>query len=268
MPELPDVENFGRYLRRTAMRKRICAVEVGSAKVLRGVSGKALKRVLRGHCLCDTRRHGKMLFVAFGDCGWLAIHFGMTGRLKYFKHLADDPKHDRLRLDFDNGYHLAYENQRLFGWVRLIDDPDAFIASEGLGPDALDPSLDEEGFAKRIRHRKGALKSALMDQKLLAGIGNVYSDEILFQARLHPRRQARELSDAQISKLFGTLRRVLSVAIDKGAGTGAVETRLPAGYLLPHRHPGAPCPRCGGEVTTLKSSGRTAYLCPRCQPPP
>jgi formamidopyrimidine-DNA glycosylase len=268
MPELPDVENYGRYLRRTALHKAIRAGEVGDTRILGDVSGREVSRVLRGRRLETTRRHGKHLFVALDRNGWLGLHFGMTGRLRYFKRLEDDPKHDRLRLDFDNGYHLAYEDQRMLGRVRLLDDPDAFIASRKLGPDALDPALDRKAFAERLCRHKGQVKAALMDQSVLAGIGNVYSDEILFQARVHPEAQVPNLRKGQLSSLSAATRRVLRVAIDKGAGTQDVEKRLPRGYLLPHRRDGARCPRCGGQVRALKIAGRTAYICPRCQPEP
>ncbi|MCT7374166.1 Fpg/Nei family DNA glycosylase [Chelativorans salis] len=268
MPELPDVENYGRYLRRRALHKSISAANVGSTKVLSGVSGKEAASALRGRRLETTRRHGKHLFVALDRKGWLGLHFGMTGRLKYFKRLKDDPKHDRLRLDFNNGYHLAYDDQRMLGRIRLLKDPDVFIASHKLGPDALDPSLDRRAFAERLCRRKGQVKSALMDQSLLAGIGNIYSNEILFHARLHPKAQVQNLKREQLSSLFEATRRVLRVAIDNGAGTQDVEKRIPQDYLLPHRKDGARCPRCSGQVRSLKVSGRTAYICPHCQAEP
>lgn len=268
MPELPDVENYGRYLRSRALHKSIRAGDVGDTRILSGVSGNGILRALRGRRLESTRRHGKHLFVALDNKRWMALHFGMTGRLRYFKRLKDGPKHDRLRVDFDDGYHLAFDDQRMLGRIRLLRDPDAFITSHSLGPDALDPSLDRKAFVERLSHRKGQVKSVLMDQSLLAGIGNIYSDEILFHARLHPKTPVQNLTREQISPLFEAMRRVLRVAINKGAGTQDVENRLPRGYLLPHRKVGTHCPRCGGDVRAVKVSGRTAYLCPRCQPAP
>jgi formamidopyrimidine-DNA glycosylase len=266
MPELPDVENYARYLRRTALHKRIRGVEIGNPRIVSGSSGAQLARTLTGRRLEDTRRHGKHLLVALDSNGWLAMHFGMTGRLSYFENPEDDPKHDRLRLDFDDGHHLALVDQRMLGGAQLTDDADAFIAGHELGPDALDPTLDRQAFAERLTDRKGQVKAALMDQSLVVGIGNVYSDEILFQARLHPKTRVQDLSDEQVSALFQAMRRVLEVAIDSGAGAEDMTERLPEGYLLPHRRQGARCPRCGGEIQALKLSGRTAYLCPRCQP--
>lgn len=266
MPELPDVENYKRYLSGTALHKTIQDVHVGSTKVLRGVSSRRLKSALRGHSMERTRRHGKHLFVALDDGMWLALHFGMTGRLVYFKNLDRDPEHDRLRLDFDNGYHLAFVNQRLLGRICVIEDPDAFIAGKKLGPDALDGALDQVTFKQLMTGRKGSIKSALTDQSLLAGIGNIYSDEILFQAGLHPSALVQSLTDKELGALYRTTRRVLKAAIARGAGSEELMDRLPANYLLPHRQAGKTCPRCKSTIKTLKAAGRTAYYCPRCQP--
>ena len=266
MPELPDVENYKRYLNATALHKKILGVNIGSRKILRGVSGPGLKRALQGRRMKRTRRRGKHLLVALDDGTWLTLHFGMTGRLAYFKDLDDDPEYDRLRLDFSNGYHLAFENQRLFGRVGIVPDADAFIATQKLGPDAMDPSLSRGAFLELMKGRKGAIKSVLMDQALLAGIGNIYSDEILFQARLHPKTLVQRLNDKELSALYRTIRRVLKVAIERGAGSEELVGRLPATYLLPHRKEGEKCPRCGGAIKTLKIASRTAYYCPRCQP--
>jgi len=265
MPELPDVENYARYLRRNALHQAVRRAEIGSTKIVSGISGRRLASRLKGRRIERARRHGKHLFAALDKEGWLAMHFGMTGRLKYFKDMKDDPEHDRLRLDFKNGNHLAFDNQRMFGRIRLIDDPDDFIEEKHLGPDALDPKLDRRSLAERIRHRDRSIKAALMDQKLLAGIGNIYSDEILFQARLHPNRRTHSLDEKEISCLHRMMRRVLRTAIRNGAGTADVARKLPDGYLLPHRKRGASCPRCGGKVRAIKAAGRTAYYCPRCQ---
>jgi formamidopyrimidine-DNA glycosylase len=268
MPELPDVESYKRYLDATSLHQEIADVRVANAKVLSGVSGRKLQRALRGRSFERTRRHGKHLFVALDDDRWLRLHFGMTGRLAYFKHLKDDPAHDRVRFDFDNGYHLAFDDQRLFGQVGLINDPDAFIAAQGLGPDAMDASLDRSAFTERMRDRKGGLKAALIDQSLLAGIGNLYADEILFQAGLHPNSPVQRLDPKALGNLYKTMRRVLRVAVNRGAGSEELVDKLPRSYLLPSRYAGRDCPRCGGPIETIKTAGRTTYFCPRCQRKP
>lgn len=265
MPELPDVENYKRYLDATSLHKKIEDVHVGATKILSGTSGRQLKKSLCGHALERTRRHGKHLFVALDDGMWLRLHFGMTGRVVYFASLEDDPEHDRLRLDFENGYHLAFDDQRLFGQVGLIRDLDAFIASKQLGPDAMDSTLDRDAFLRLMANRRGGIKSALMDQSLLAGIGNLYADEILFQASLHPTERVEDLSDEALRTLHEAMRRVLKVAIDRGAGSEELLDRLPRTCLLPRRKAGRACPRCKGEIEKTEAAGRTTYYCPRCQ---
>jgi formamidopyrimidine-DNA glycosylase len=265
MPELPDVENYRRFLQRHGLHKKIQGVQVGSGKVLKGVSGPALARMLEGHALQGARRHGKHLLAALDDGRWLAFHFGMTGLFAHFRDDEQDPKHDRLRLDFAGGEHLAFVNQRLLGRVEVVEDADQFISAKKLGPDAL--SVDEETFCRRLRAKRGEIKPALMDQGLFAGIGNIYSDEILYQAKIHPRAPIADLDGLARKRLYRQMRRVLEMAVERGAGAEDLERRVPRTWLLPHRNKGAACPRCGNKITTLKVQSRTAYFCPGCQRP-
>jgi formamidopyrimidine-DNA glycosylase len=265
MPELPDVENYRRHLEQTSLNREIAGVHVGDGRVLAGVSADGLHRRLRGRRFTGARRHGKHLLVSVDDGGWLVLHFGMTGRLHWFEPDGDDPKHDRVRFDFADGSHLAYVNQRLFGHVGLADDADAFIKGEDLGPDALDDAVDARTFAAALRGKRTSVKAALTDQSVLAGIGNVYADEILFQAGVHPKAPVRGLDEPTVHRLHGAMRRVLQTAIERGAGSEDLADRLPGQYLLRARGAGEACPRCGGEVRKEKISGRTGYYCPRCQ---
>jgi formamidopyrimidine-DNA glycosylase len=221
---------------------------------------------LRGNRFEDSRRRGKHLLVRLARDGWLTLHFGMTGNLVYFRDEADDPPYDRVRFDFKGGRHLAYVNRRMLGRVGLADDADAFIKAEGLGPDALDPAFDAEAFARAIAGRRRDVKSVLMDQTLIAGIGNIYADEILFQARLHPKSFVTSLSEEERTALFEQIKAVLQTAIDCGAGAEQFLERLPDQCLLPQRERGGSCPRCGASIASLKAGGRTSYYCPRCQP--
>jgi formamidopyrimidine-DNA glycosylase len=268
VPELPDVELYKRYLDKHALRQTIAQVAVNDARILGDLSARAFVARLKGNRFEDSRRHGKHLLVRLRRPGWLTLHFGMTGDLVHFRDAADDPPYDRVRFDFEGGAHLAYVNRRMLGRVGLTDDADAFIREEGLGPDALDPAFDRAAFAKALEGRRRDLKSVLMDQALIAGIGNIYADEILFQARLHPKIPASALSERQRTELFREIKAVLKTAIDCGAGAEQFLERLPEDYLLPHRDKDGKCPRCGTAIATLKSGGRTSYFCPRCQPAP
>jgi len=260
MPELPDVEVFRRYISSTSLHQKIESVEVKSDKILGGVSARQLQSALKRRTFKSTRRHGKNLFVGLDGGGWLLIHFGMTGDLEYFEDLDQDPAHDRFLISFDNGYHLAFDDQRMFGKVDLIEDLEEFVRRKKLGPDLLE--LDPASFRERFEGRMGSVKAALMNQQLVAGVGNIYSDEILFQARLHPETRIEQLDDATLEKLFEETRRVLETAIERGA----YPQELPDYFLLSHRREGEKCPRGNGEIRKLKAAGRTAYYCPACQP--
>jgi formamidopyrimidine-DNA glycosylase len=268
MPELPDVELYKRHLDAHALHRRIADVAVNDARILGDLPAKAFVARLEGNRFEGSRRHGKHLLVELAQGGWLTLHFGMTGTLQSFERLADDPPYDRVRFDFADGGHLAYVNRRMLGRVGLADDADGFVAAEQLGPDALDPGFDLGALAAALAKRRRDVKAVLIDQALIAGIGNIYADEILFQARIHPKTAAASLSARRRAVLFEQIKAVLKTAIGAGAGAEQLLDRLPEGYLLRQRERGGACPRCGRPIATLKSGGRTSYFCPRCQPEP
>ncbi len=264
MPELPDVERYNRYLRRHALRRTITGVHVGDRRVLAHVSGGSLHKALTGGRLLSTRRHGKHLLVRLSKGGWLTMHFGMTGSLAYYAAEKDKPRFDRLRLDFGKSSHLAYTDPRLLGRVGLADDADEFVKKQRLGPDLLDRRFTLARF-KAALARAGNLKAALMDQSRMAGIGNIYADEVLFQAGIDPRTNAGRLSPQQAGALFRAARRVLKKAVTCGAGAEILIEKLPRSYLLRQRHAGGICPRGHGKLKMIRTGGRATYFCPRCQ---
>ena len=266
MPELPDVELYRRTLDGHALHQRIARVVVSDARILGDLAAKDFAARLEGNRLQSSRRHGKHLLVQLARDGWLTIHFGMTGSLEYVEPAGEDVAYGRVRLDLKDG-SLVYVNRRMLGRVGLADDAGAFIRAEGLGPDALDPAFDPAALSAALDGRR-EVKAVLMDQSLVAGIGNLYADEILFQARLHPRTPGRALSKPKRQRLFEKTKTVLQAAIDCGAGAEQLVERLPKGWLLPQRHEGGTCPRGHGKLATLKAAGRTSYCCPRCQPEP
>jgi formamidopyrimidine-DNA glycosylase len=263
MPELPDVATFERYLDATALHQEIAEVEVREARLLADLSPGELARGLTGHQLAGTRRHGKYLFAFLdeeGD-GALVLHFGMTGTLRYYERDAKEPEHARVLIRFANGSTLAVVSLRLLGEVNLTGDVDDFVAAKELGPDALHDVTDEAALREALAGHRGMLKPALMNQGIVAGIGNVYGDEILFQARLDPRVHVDELADAELGRLFRAVREVLVTAADRAAEPADV----PDGWLTARREPGATCPRCGGTIERIEVSGRAGYWCPSCQ---
>src|SRR5437667_6760427 len=259
MPELPDVETFKRYFDSTSLHQRINDVEVGNAYILKDISARELARRLKGRRFESTRRHGKHLFVRADGELWLRLHFGMTGSLQYFKNDEQAPRHARVLFVFANNHRLAFDDQRQFGQIGLLRDVDEFLKQRALGPDALDLCLGE--FRKILGKHRGAVKSILMNQRLISGIGNIYADEILFRARIHPAIQIARLNDKALTKLFRGTHYVLRKAIAAKADTN----QMPQSWLLPHRGKGGKCPRCGRGLKSATIGGRTAWFCPHCQ---
>ena len=252
----------------TCLGRTIGNVVVNDARILAGVSAAQLAHRLSGACLRRSRRHGKYLLVGLEPADWLIMHFGINGSLQHFARDEQDPPCDRVRFDFVDGHHLAYVNPRLLGQVGLTTDPDAFITDEGLGPDALDERFDFAAFEKLVSGRRRDVKSLLMDQAAIAGIGNIYSDEILFHAGLHPQTRCDRLDGKARQRLFRSMKDLLRTALNAGAGAERLADKLPGSFLIPHRSKGGRCPHCGGELASVKFSGRTAYYCPRRQPQP
>jgi formamidopyrimidine-DNA glycosylase len=187
------------------------------------------------------------------------MHFGMTGSLEYLERDAALPKTARVIFRFANNCRLAFDDQRKFGEIELIKDVDEYLQTRCLGPDALDVSLSQ--FKALAGNHRGAVKAILLNQQLIAGIGNLYADEILFRARVPPTTEAASLSDEDLRRLFRATRYVLGKAI-------ALKTdfnRLPKSWLLTHRARRGRCPRCGRALKSAPIGGRTSWFCPHCQ---
>jgi formamidopyrimidine-DNA glycosylase len=260
MPELPDVEVFKRYFDSTALHQKIEEVKASSKQVLKGVSSSGLEKELKGRSFSYTDRYGKYLFAHLdGDKAILVLHFGMTGFLKYFKDLEKEPPHDRLLITFKNGYHLACDSQRKLGEIRLIEDRQEFIEKQELGPDAMSISFPD--FRDALSDSRASIKSTLMNQQILAGIGNIYSDEILFRTGLHPREKAQALHANRLKTLYDAMKDVL----EKGIELRADPDKFPRSFIIPQRSGDGKCPKCSGAVKSEKIAGRTAYYCPKCQ---
>lgn len=254
MPELPEVETYRRYFAKHALHQRIARVDVRDERVLGEVRKETFARRLRGREFTEARRHGKHLFAHAGTT-WLHLHFGMTGDLAYYRDEDKAPRFARVVFDFDNGARLAFEDMRLFGLVDLIDSPERITSK--LGADPLDPSFTFKRFKQLLERRKGAIKSLLMTQEIVAGIGNLYADETLFQTGIHPRRAIDTLSEAETKAVYTAMRKILRDVIaahERGR-------EWPHRYLSQHREEGDRCPKCGGTIRRTVVFGRTTYFC-------
>ena len=266
MPELPDVEGFRAVLAEHGTGRRIEHVEVIDAGVLRGVSAGDLELSLRGRRFGDPERHGKWL-IARTDGPALLMHFGMTGGLRWTEVGEERHPHDRVVFMLDGG-ELRFRDMRKLQGITLAQQPgDIDRRLAGLGPDAL--SVGREDFARALGKGDGsaagrqAVKAALIDQSVVAGLGNLLADEILWRAKIHPRRPVRGLGPAERAGIHAQMRRVLHAAIPAG------QVPATAAWLTGNRNANdAHCPRCGAALARDRVAGRTTVWCPRCQPAP
>jgi formamidopyrimidine-DNA glycosylase len=257
VPELSDVDGFRRYLTRFAVGRRVESVAVPDRALLRNTTAQALGRAASGERFATPDRHGKWLIAPIG-ASELLFHFGMTGLLVWSGDRGGRHRHDRIVFRL-NGGELRYRNQRRLGGVWLIRAGarrDSVIGA--LGPDALD--LDLRTLRDRLDGRRGEIKSALMDQRLIAGLGNLLTDEILWRARIHPRATVARLGRRRTTRLHAAIAGVLREANPHG--------RVPArpGWLTEVRNRAdAACPRCQTGLRRAPVAGRTTRWCPRCQ---
>jgi len=259
MPELPEVESRVRYLRATCLHKEIVRIRVTDSRLVKDTSVPKFCRKVRGSSFESANRKGKFILLELERSGFLIMHLGMTGDVKYYK--RDAPPYARITFAFHNGFSLAYLSRRMLQGVWLKDDPAEHKLIKQMGPDPLAPDLTSRYFIEKLNSRSISIKIMLMDQTFIAGIGNIYSDEILFQCGISPLRKASRLKGAELEKIFHETRRVMHEV----CAVKADWTRLTDGYLLKQRLAGGSCPRCGEELRRIKIGGRSSYFCPRCQ---
>ncbi|MFH1894525.1 MAG: DNA-formamidopyrimidine glycosylase [Patescibacteria group bacterium] len=242
MPELPEVETIRRQL-----------------------AGKIIGKKLEGKKIAKVRRRAKILMLDFTDGSSLAFHLKLTGQLIFN---GQPSRYTRKIFNFDDGSRLIFNDVRKFGWVKELKETRTL--EEKFGPEALDAKLDT--FFERLSLRPNAkIKTLLMDQKFIAGIGNIYSDEILFAAKVHPARRVKTLSAEEVKKIFQNIKKILKKAIERHGSS--VEYYLDAcgkkgdfvKYHKVYQREGKKCFRCGIIIKREKIGGRSAHFCPRCQ---
>ena len=260
MPELPDIDVFSRYIDSTALYLVIEQVEISDERIIKDIEPADFMEKVKGKEFTSVRRHGKYLFVRLNSPDILMFHFGMTG---FFDYSEDDspPRHTRMELQFEDDMHLAFVCRRLLGKVGWTKNPRDYIRKHDLGPDALSDHWNLNNFGKLFEGSNATVKSALMKQQSISGIGNVYSDEMLYQARIAPGKKASELDKDEIRALHKSMLHVLKTAIDRQADP----EQVPESWLLPRRKEGESCPSCEGNIEKTKISGRSSYFCPGCQ---
>ncbi len=276
MPELPEVEVTAENLRRAELRAPIVAVDGQlPCRVFYACSPRTLADDLIGRCIRAISRRGKYLLFDLDDGSTLLMHRGMTGSLRVRDGTAAPDRYVRLTLSFADGRSLDFSDPRLFGRVvffRRAIDRDRYLA-ERLGRDALAPISATE-LRALFGTRRRPIKLLLIDQHLLAGIGNLYADEALWSVRIHPATPGNRVSDSQYAALATAIPAILQASLQRGGTTSAREHLAAEASLPPDQRPlqvygrvGRPCPRCGTPIARTVLSGRGSYFCPTCQQP-
>jgi formamidopyrimidine-DNA glycosylase len=279
MPELPEVETVRRGLTRLAVGRPIATVEVRHQRaVRRHPAGAAdFAAALAGRTPTGVHRRGKYLWLPLDSGDALIAHLGMSGQLLLRPVGAGDEIHLRVRFTFaDGGPELRFVDQRTFGGLS-VSAGGAVLPPEiaHIARDPLDEQFDEVAFAAALRRRRVGVKTALLDQGLISGVGNIYADEALWRAGLHGQRRCDALSGPAVGRLLGHVRDVLAEAVDAG-GTSFdalyVDVNGDSGWfereLSVYGREGRPCRRCGAAIRREPFANRSSFSCPRCQPRP
>jgi len=273
MPELPEVESVARSLvSGQGVSKGILGQTFSKAvlswnKTVALPSAASLKRRIPGQQVLGVGRRGKFIRIDLSN-ETILIHLRMSGDLILGHSEKALGKHSRLRFYFENGLQMSFNDPRKFGRVWLLEDPEEVLSK--LGPEPLDSSLSPADFYERLHPRKRQLKALLLDQAFLAGIGNIYADEALHAAKLHPLRLAHSISRKQSNALFKAIQSVLEEGIRRNGAS--IDWVYQGGefqnYFAAYQKTGEPCPRCATPIERMVLGQRGTHYCPFCQPAP
>lgn len=290
MPELPEVETVKRGLEELIIGKKVSDVVFDWPKSFPNAKADTDQFLLEAEVI-DIERRGKALIINLDSKYSLVVHLKMTGQLVYraegvafgaghpssslVGELPD--KSTRVTITFSDESRLFFNDQRKFGWMRLMPTVEVVNLDffKKLGPEPLSAGFTEVEFRERIKRRKNtSIKAALLDQTVIAGVGNIYADESLWAARIHPKTLVRDISNRKLNQLYESLRTVLKLSIEKGGSSDRnyVDVAGREGSYLSFanvfRREGKACPRCGKGIVKTRVAGRGTHTCPRCQKEP
>jgi formamidopyrimidine-DNA glycosylase len=273
VPELPEVETVRTQLEPVLVGRRVDCVEILDGRLTRPEDPAAVAAQLEGERVAAVQRRGKYVVVRFESGRVLLIHLRMTGSLRHARHgaLPDDP-YRRAVVTLDDGSDVAYRDVRRFGTWLLVEPEefDAYLAQR-VGVEPLEPRFTAKTLAARLAGRRSPIKAAILDQRTVAGVGNIYADEALWHARVHPRPPARELEAEELRALHRGIRRVLQTGIARQGATlrdyaqpngasGSMQDEFKV-----YGREGEPCPRCRTPIEKTRVGGRGTWYCPHCQ---
>lgn len=286
MPELPEVETVRRGLLELTVGRTVKSEIHDTPKGFPNAPAD-VEKFLIGATITDVRRRAKVLLIDLSTAYTLVIHLKMTGQMVFRGEQVFGAGHPnesligelpdrstRVTIAFTDGSHLYFNDQRKFGWMRLmptVEVPNIDFMKK-VGPEPLEADFTAEEFADRFKRRANtSIKAALLDQTVVAGVGNIYADESLWGAKVHPKRLVKTITPAEFTLLYTDLREVMNLAIAKGGSTDKnyVSAEGKRGSYLDFarafRREGQPCPRCGTEIIKFKAAGRGTHICPHCQ---
>lgn len=286
MPELPEVETVRRGLQELIVGRVVKSAAHDTPKSFPNAAAD-VEQFLIGAKVTEVRRRAKALLIDLSSAYTLVIHLKMTGQMVFRGEAVFGAGHPnesligelpdrstRVTIEFTDGSHLYFNDQRKFGWMKLmptIEVPNIDFMKK-VGPEPLEADFTPAQFAERFSRRaKTNIKAALLDQTVVAGVGNIYADESLWGAKIHPTRLVATITDAEFEKLYEELRAVMNLAIEKGGSTDKnyVNAEGKRGSYMDFarvfRREGKPCPRCGATIVKFKYAGRGTHVCPVCQ---
>lgn len=281
MPELPEVETLRRQLSPVLTGTRVLAVVVHDARLCDPLPVGEFEAALLDRVVLRIARRGKHLLFELGDGSWLVLHLRMTGNLLVVEQRSPRLRYERARFTFErragrDECALAFCDPRRFGTAQVFPDRSRLLAwlEARLGPEPLSDRFDAAILGAAIAGRRAPIKALLLDQRVLAGVGNIYADEALFRAGIHPARAACKLRRSELEALVSAIKAALQAGIEH-QGASIDDFRHSDGRrgrfqdeFLVHRRLGQPCPRCGEKIRKERIAGRGTYYCRRCQPPP
>ena len=287
MPELPEVETVRRGLDSLIRGKVVKRVSADTPKSFPNAAAD-VDTFLLGSSISQVRRRAKVLFIDLSNDYSLMIHLKMTGQLVYVAptvrfgagHPSDSlvgelpDKSTRVTIEFTDGSQLFFNDQRKFGWMKLlptIEIPNIDFMKK-VGPEPLEADFTARQFQARFTRRsRSNIKAALLDQTVIAGVGNIYADESLWGAKIHPKRLVGSLTDTEFKKLYTEIRTVMNLAIEKGGSSNHTYVNAEGekgkymDFARVFRREGLACPRCGTTIEKLRVAGRGTHICPHCQ---
>ncbi|HOR42743.1 MAG TPA: bifunctional DNA-formamidopyrimidine glycosylase/DNA-(apurinic or apyrimidinic site) lyase [Atribacterota bacterium] len=278
MPELPEVETIRRGLEKEVLHKRIIDVQINLPRLIKNLTENQFKTRLTGSFIKTIKRRGKYLLCLLNTKDCLIFHLGMSGLLLYLgKDMRTIPKikekHNHLSISFEDASKIIYNDVRQFGKIWLIREGEKLPAIESLGWEPLDDKFTFQIFFDLFRNKKGGIKSQLMNQKYITGVGNIYANEALFQAGIHPQRKSDSLTDQELQKLYFAIKDTLKRAILCDGTTMADESYRNiwgkpgnfAEHILVYGKKNGHCPICGNPLSLIRIENRSTFVCTACQ---